>query len=93
MEVDSVTPFPEEITEGETDTIQVTLATEPTADSTVTVTITATTGLTVSEGGTMTFTSANWDGSPGADCGGRETTTTPNRTTPISSLTASPATP
>ncbi len=40
MEVDSVTPFTEEITEGATDTIQVTLAVAPTADSTVTVTVT-----------------------------------------------------
>ena len=54
-------PFAEEMTEGETDTIEVTLATEPTADSSVTVTITATTGLTVDEGGTLTFTSTDWE--------------------------------
>ena len=60
MEVDSVTPFSEEITEGATDTIQVTLAVEPTADSTVTVNITAGTGLTPTPG-SMTFTSANWE--------------------------------
>ncbi len=51
MEVDSVTPFSEEITEGATDTIQVTLATQPTADSAVTVTVTVTTGLTIVSGG------------------------------------------
>ena len=64
MEVDSVTPFAEEITEGETDTIQVTLAVEPSADSTVTVTITAGTGLTPTPA-SMTFTSANWEDEQG----------------------------
>ncbi len=61
MEVDSVTPFSEEMTEGATDTIQVTLATEPTADSTVTVTVTVTTGLTIVSGGTLSFPAADWE--------------------------------
>jgi len=61
MEVDSVTPFTEEMTEGMTDTLQVTLAVEPTADSTVAVAITATTGLTVVSGSSMTFTAGTWE--------------------------------
>ncbi len=61
MEVDSVTPFSEEMTEGATDTIQVTLATEPTADSTVIVTVTAGTGLTIDAGSSLSFTAADWE--------------------------------
>ena len=60
MEVDSVTPFTEEITEGVTDTLQVTLAVEPTADSTVNVVITAT-DLNVVSGSPMDFTAGNWE--------------------------------
>ena len=61
MEVDSVTPFTEEMTEGATDTLQVTLAVAPTADSTVSVAITATTGLTVVSGSPMDFTAGTWE--------------------------------
>ena len=61
MAVDSVTPFSEEMTEGETDTVQVTLAVAPSADSTVQVTITAGTGLTIVSGSPMDFTDADWE--------------------------------
>ncbi len=61
MEVDSVTAFSEEITEGVTDTIQVTLAVAPTADSTVNVVVTAETGLTVVSGSPMDFTAGTWE--------------------------------
>ena len=61
MEEDTVTPFTEEVTEGVTDTIFVELATEPTADSTVTVTVTVGDGLTLVSGGTLSFPAADWD--------------------------------
>ena len=63
MEEDTATAFTAEITEGVTDTIFATLATQPTADSAVTVTVTVTDGLTLVSGGTLIFNDGtnDWD--------------------------------
>ncbi|MEQ9411570.1 MAG: choice-of-anchor D domain-containing protein, partial [Fuerstiella sp.] len=57
-----VTPVTLNVDEGATNTFSVRLAAQPTADVTVTVARTAgDTDLSVSAGGTLTFTIANWD--------------------------------
>ena len=60
-------PFSEDMTEGETDTIMASLATEPTADSTVTVTVTVETGLTLVSAATLTFNDGTNDWNVGQE--------------------------